>query len=136
MAVEEAALALQALFRGFASECLPTIAPSRSRKIVALGLSDFVRLAHAAQVRLPRRDLEGVFHSSSELVGGTGSGSSPSSSLRAPTLGFEAFVEALVQTAQLCFVDSSKAEAMSCLLRESLIPLASQMREDFQEASA
>lgn len=126
---EELGQANRRLFRAFASCAIisPGVAGSPAGNALGrsgrmgLGLQDYLRLASAAQLRLPQRELEEAFQQTVKRYGGS------SSARGERALAFELFVELLVETARKRYGDTSDAEGTAALFEEHLLPLARQL---------
>mmetsp|Transcript_78506 Transcript_78506/g.139210 ORF Transcript_78506/g.139210 Transcript_78506/m.139210 type:complete len:861 (+) Transcript_78506:91-2673(+) len=123
---EELGQAMRKLFNGFANRATgPVQAPRGGRGRVALGLADFVRLANAAQLRMPQNELMAAFYATlSQYSGGPMAASGEDQSLP-----FELFVELLVETARRKYPDFSDTESTAALFEEHLLPLSRRLRE-------
>ncbi|OLQ06254.1 hypothetical protein AK812_SmicGene10494 [Symbiodinium microadriaticum] len=83
--------------------------------------NDYLRMAHASQLRLSQGELEVVFAETAERFG------SPTNSGE-PALAFELFVELLVETARRQFTDLKDTESAAALFEVHLLPLARRLR--------
>jgi len=118
--------AARQLFAAFASRSVGAVALPRGMRSgrVALGLQDFVRLANAAQLRLPTADLEAAFRETTRSFG-----AAPCAKGEEPTLAFELFVELLAEVGRRRFTELSDGQASEALFREHLLPLARRIRD-------
>lgn len=123
---KELGQAMQHVFHAFASRTVGVVALPRGAKSgrMAMGLQDFLRLAHAAQLRLPNSGLEGVFCDTVRRCGG---------GVRAveedQSLAFEFFIELLVETARMHYKELDDGESFAVLCEEHVLPLARRLRE-------
>jgi len=126
---EELGTAMRKLFQAFASRATASAPAARGGRAgrVALGLPDFVRLANAAQLRLPRSDLTSAFHTTiAQYQGGQPSEDSEEDR----SLPFELFVELLVETARKKYSPYlSDTESTTALFEEHLLPVSRRLRE-------
>lgn len=120
---EELGQAMKQLFHAFASRAAGSVAKPGGGRAgrVALGLQDYLRMAHASQLRLSQGELEVVFAETAERFG------SPTNSGE-PALAFELFVELLVETARRQFTDLKDTESAAALFEVHLLPLARRLR--------
>jgi len=134
---DEIGKAMQQLFSSFASRAAGSVALPRGGRSgrVALGLQDYLRLAHASQLRISQAELEAAFGETLDRFGNRDSGE--------PALAFELFVELLVLTACRQFPDLEDADATSALFEVHLMPLARRLKQmesrgsnSMQEASS
>lgn len=124
---EELGQAMRKLFHAFASRATgPVQAPRGGRAgRVALGLPDFVRLAGAANLRLPQSELMAAFYATlSQYSGGPLASDGGDQSLP-----FELFVELLVETARRKYTELNDTESTAALFEEHLLPLSRRLRE-------
>lgn len=124
---EELGQAMRKLFHAFASRATgPVNAPRGGRAgRVALGLQDFVRLAGAANLRLPQNELMAAFYATlSQYSGGPLASDGGDQSLP-----FELFVELLVETARRKYAELNDTESTAALFEEHLLPLSRRLRE-------
>jgi len=122
---------MRQLFHAFASRAAGSVAkPGGGRSgRVALGQQDYLRLAHASQLRLSKAELEAVFAETADRFG------SPTDSGE-PTLAFEQFVELLMETAKRQYEDLRDTESAAALFEVHLLPLARRLKRMEPGASA
>lgn len=89
---------------------------------LAMGLQDFMRLAQAAQLRLPSADLEDSFMATVHRFGSGGNHFSKND----PTLAYELFVDLLREVAQRRYGDSA---SVGILFDDHLLPLSHRLRK-------
>lgn len=123
---EELGQAMRKLFHAFASRSTGPVQVRGGRGgRVALGLPDFIRLANAAQLRMPQNELMAAFYSTlSQYTGGPLAADGGEQSLP-----FELLVDLLVEVARSKYPDFSDTESTAALFEEHLLPLARRLRQ-------
>lgn len=119
----EVAQATKQIFHAFATRSTGVVTlPDGGRSgRLAMGLQDFMRVAQAAQIRLPSADLEHCFMTTVKRFGSGGG-----HFRNEPALAYELFVDLLREVAQTRYGDST---SIDILFDDHLLPLSHRLRK-------
>mmetsp|Transcript_114966 Transcript_114966/g.326136 ORF Transcript_114966/g.326136 Transcript_114966/m.326136 type:complete len:124 (-) Transcript_114966:347-718(-) len=117
------------IFRSYASKsggsaALPPKGARSGR--VALCKQDLVRLAQAAQLRIPGSELEEAFDGTARRFGALNLGKPDSAE---PALPFELFVELVTETARRQYSDLPEGDATRLLFEKHFVPLSRRLSQ-------